>query len=129
MARVADTSFLYAAFDAADARHKDARDEIAKPQAINIPLCVMAEFLDLVTYRHDHKTALQVHRDLAQLATVAIVPLRDETNVLTIWAAHPGLSIADAAGIQACIEGQDKLLSYDVKQTKALAVLRRKAGD
>lgn len=128
LTRVADTSFLYAAFDAADARHKEARDEIAKAQALNIPLCVMAEFLDLVTYRHDHRTARQVQLDLMKLATVALVPLRDERGVLSIWAAHPDLSMVDAVGIKACIEAQATLLSYDSKQTKALAAHRRKEG-
>lgn len=125
MARVADTSFLYAAFDAADARHDEARDEIAKPQALHIPLCVMAEFLDLVTYRHDRKAALRIHRDLTGLATVALVPLRDEDSVLATWTEDPGLSVVDAAGIQACVEGDSTLLSYDAKQVKALAAFRR----
>lgn len=125
MSRVADTSFLYAAFDEADARHEEALDEIAKPHALNIPLCVMAEFLDLVTFRHDHKTALQVHADLARLATVAILPLHDEENVLTIWAKHPGLSMVDAAGIQACSEGNHTLLSYDGDQIKTLTAIEK----
>lgn len=125
MSRVADTSFLYAAFDNADERHEQALDEIAKPHALNIPLCVMAEFLDLVTFRHGHNTALQVHADLTRLATVTILPLHDEENVLTIWANTPRLSMADAAGIQASIEGRCTLLSYDENQLKALTALRK----
>ena len=121
MGRIVDTSFLYAAFDAADARHREARDELGKPHALGIPLCIMAEFLDLVEYRNGRQTAAKIHRDLTEFPTVALVGIKDEAAVLVIWARHPGLSVCDAAGIQASIEGKATLLSYDAAQAKALA--------
>lgn len=128
MRRIADTSFLYAAFDAADARHPQARDEISKPQPLEIPLCVMAEFLDLLEYRHGRETATRVHKDLMDLGTVAIVGLKDEPNVVNVWTKHRGLSMVDAAGVVACIETKGTLLSYDSEQIQTLASLATRAG-
>ena len=128
MRRIADTSFLYAAFDAADARHQQARDELSKPQPLEIPLCVMAEFLDLLEYRHDRETSIQVHKDLTDLGTVALVGFKDEPNVVNVWARHRGLSMADAAGVVACIENKGTLLSYDTEQIRILASLAPKTG-
>lgn len=128
MRRIADTSFLYAAFDAADARHRQARDEISKPQPLEIPLCVMAEFLDLLEYRHDRETSSQVHKDLTDLGTVALLGLKDEPNVVNVWAKHRGLSMVDAAGVVACLENKGTLLSYDSEQIQTLASLATRAG-
>lgn len=126
MKRIADTSFLCAAFDQEDALHRAALDEIAKPQALGVPLVVLAEFLDLVEYRHDRKTAIILHDNLQKLGTLTIAPIEDEPRVLSLWTTHPGISLADAAGIAACLETDAALLSYDVKQGKVLAKLRAK---
>lgn len=128
MRRIADTSFLYAAFDAADARHEQARDELSKPQPLEIPLCVMAEFLDLLEYRQGRETSIKVQKDLMELGTVALVGLKDEPNVVNVWARHRGLSMVDAAGVVACIENKGLPLSYDAEQVRILASLAPRAG-
>lgn len=128
MRRVADTSFLYAAFDAADARHAKARDELAKAQALDVPLAVLAEFVDLVAYRQGRKVAVATLKALLALPTVGIRGLQHEEQAVALWANRDGISMVDAVGIQACLEHPSRLVSYDKRQAALLAALRRKAG-
>lgn len=124
VSRTLDTSVLYAAFDEADPRHEGTQRELSRPEPLHVPLTVMAEFLDLVTYRRDRKVARQVYADLAQLPHLRFVPVRDEHAALAIWRQRPSLSVVDATVVQSCLERNDALLSYDRRQAKALAELR-----
>ncbi len=124
MRRIADTSFLYTAFDESDARHQQARDELAKPQTLEIPLPVLSEFLGLLEYRRGRDLALTIHSKLMALATVDIVSIQDESLVLDVWANHSNVSIFDASAVVACLETKGRLLSYDGGQAKVLASLR-----
>ena len=125
MSRVADTSFLYALFDRGDERHEQAKKEFAKPQALHVPLPILAEFLALLTLRHDRETALDAHDDLFRLPTVGILPVREEEEVVRLWRNEGGLSVADAAAIRATMETGSRLLTFDRQQAKVLARLRK----
>lgn len=125
MNRVADTSFLYAAFDAADARHSKALGEIAKPHALDIPLGVLVEFMGVVGHRQGDQVARQAWKDLQALANVSLAGVVSQEGAVKVWQDHRGLSLADAVGIQACLETGARLLSYDERQLAVLASLRK----
>lgn len=125
MSRVADTSFLYAAFDSGDSRHRDALREIAEPQRLEVPFATLVEFLDLVSYRRGHEAALKVQKTLAGLATLDVANQQDEGPILDLWSEDGKLSMADAVGIQAALRGAKTLLTYDAHQLAVWKRLRR----
>lgn len=128
MIRVADTSFLYAAFDTADPRHAKTLQEMAKPHALDIPLGVLVEFMGVLSYRHGEAKARQIWKDLQGLATVSLTGIASEDGAVKVWQDHGGISLADAVGIQACLETGARLLSYDERQLEVLATMRKRQG-
>ncbi len=112
--RVADTSALYPLFDADDAHHEQARNDLANPTPVLIPSEILVETVNLLHYRfgwspaHSALEALlsKPHTNLAQ--PVPMAGVQD-----TYKKAQGDLSLADATVVQTCRVHGATPLSYD----------------
>ena len=116
MSRVVDTSVLYAAFDQADPRQKEAEGQLARAEPILIPTPVLSEFVGLLQYRHGHHTATQVLEDLMRLGNVQFIACRHPDQAIAIWKDAPDISLTDAVGIHMARETSSHLLTFDQRQ-------------
>lgn len=123
--RVADTSFLYAFFNANDAHHRAAQDAMESSEPILIPHGIYQETLDLIRYRQGKATARACQDYLDGLPHAAIAPVakaRDMDEASHLFQAHERLSYADCLPLVVAGWGGHEVLSFDDEQ---LAVHRR----
>jgi len=96
LGRVADTSWLYALFDADDAFHDEARALVMSPVVTLVPSAIMNETLDLIGYRGGKANATKAEAALRALPHFDLWYPVDEGQALSIWAGHQRLSLHDA---------------------------------
>jgi predicted nucleic acid-binding protein len=125
MTRVADTSFLFAAFDAGDRRQPEALDRLADPEPIDLPAPTLAEFLLVLTRKKGHAAAVVAWQDLERLGSLAIVHPPQMAAALELWRQDARTSFVDALGVMWALAGGHGLLTYDGHQSAILAALRR----
>lgn len=115
MTRVADTSVLYAFFDADDVHHDAAVSDLGDPEPIVVPTEVLAETIDLVVDRALHEVASAALEDLLALPHVSVMGERVHVSaVQDIYQDAGGaLSLTDAFVVQACRVLGARPLAYD----------------
>lgn len=122
MRRVADSSWLYALADGADAHHRKAKTEAERQEMIHVPPAVLVETLGLIQYRAggDQAPALAALEAMAATANMALAePEHDHEAAVRIWEAHPRLTYADAAAVAAARRLGVGLATFDKEQLAA----------
>jgi predicted nucleic acid-binding protein len=119
MTVVADTSWLYALFDADDAHHAKARSEAQDPTPIEVPPLIAKEFLDLARKRHGKSVALGLLADLRRMPHLRLI---DDARLDTTFAVWKGkaISLADANAIAWAVHRGATLRTFDARQRAAL---------
>lgn len=121
--RVADTSFLYAYFNAGDAHHAQSVECMRQDAPTLIEHGILQETLDLITYRKGKPAAIAAKDHLDGLPTITYTAVEERPPIDGVWRNHDRLSLADAtAAWLARIEGAE-LLSFDQGQLDALVSL------
>lgn len=121
MTRVADTSFLYAFFVLKDAHHDDAVAAMSSAEPIVVPTEILAETIDLLAWRFDHRAALQSLDDLRTLEHVRFGEAANVDAVRNLYAEHAGkLSLEDCYVVQICRVLGAKPLTFDRRLMKAV---------
>lgn len=126
---VADTSWVYALLDEADAFHGRAVTEAERMEEIHVPVPVLVETLALVKYRTEQlgqpeQQGLARTREavasLAKRANMRLAsPEHDHEATLRVWALHDRLSYPDAAVIAAARREAVDLRTFDRRQRTA----------
>lgn len=114
MSRVADTSFLYALYNADDAHHEDAGKDLRTGQPVYVPMPVLTETVALIHYRQGYATAKRV---LTHLLELPIVRVREGAPLPAVVAAYGmgqgKLSFVDSVVVETCHAFAAKPLTYD----------------
>ncbi len=126
MTRIADTSVLYALFDASDKWHKQARQDVARPEPMVVPREILAETMDLILRKGGHDAAL---RAFASLVALPVTRIPEETARLEAVRNHFAeangkLSWADSVVVEFARARAAGLLSYDKEIHRRLKQLR-----
>lgn len=118
--RVADTSALFALYDASDSRHKEAIAAFRSAEPILVPHDIFVETMGVVARRHGFEAARDSGAHLRTLGHLEIQPTPDD-----IWDDLQGaawrafessegqLSHADAVVVAWCRKRHLKPLSFD----------------
>ena len=123
--RVADTSVLYALFDAGDRHHEAARAALADTESILVPAEILAETLGLLRRRSGGEFAATAHRELRSLPNIEVQPTHDDArdNILAAtWDAFeekPNRGYHDSIVIAWCRVRGLKPLTFDKELAKA----------
>lgn len=114
MARIADTSVLYALFDADDEHHERARADVSDPTPIQVPSEILVETVNLIEDRSSWSTANRALGRLLERPHVGVCDPVPMDGVIEVFDRGEGeLSLADAIVVQTCrIHGADPL-AYD----------------
>lgn len=114
--RVADTSALYAVFDADDAHHAASRAGMALTDTLVVPSEIFAETLALLQYRLGFEAALASGAALRQTPHVEVRPSPPEV-LDSAWreyeAAEGDLSYPDAVVVAWCRASRAKPFTHD----------------
>ena len=114
MTRVADTSALYALFSEADRFHGKAVEDVGDPDPIMVPMEVLVETIDLLTYRFGFGAGRSAFDFLVGLPHVGIAEKVEVAAVQAIHRAARGrLSLADSFVVQTCLALGADALAYD----------------
>lgn len=114
VARVADTSALYALFDEDDDHHDEARDRLGDPTPVLVPREILVETTNLLQYRFGWSAAREAVDRLLGKPHVAVA---DPVPVEGAWGeferAEGALSLADAVVVQTCRAQDARALAFD----------------
>lgn len=114
MARVADTSALYALFDEDDDHHAEARDRFGDPTPVLVPREILVETANLLQYRFGWSAAREAVGGLLEKPHVAVSdPVPVEGAWGTFGRAEGELSLADAIVVQTCRARDARPLAFD----------------
>lgn len=114
MVRVADTSLLYAFFDAADDHHDRARARMGVPEPVLVPPEILVETVNLVQYRAGYQRARRALEDLTGLPHVTVCDPPNPNALQQVFDQAGGdLSLADAVVVQVCRETGGRPLAFD----------------
>ncbi len=114
MTRVADTSALYALFSEEDRFHERAVEGVGDPDPIVVPTEILAETIDLLTYRFGFVAGRRALDFLLGLPHVGIAEKVEVAAVRAIYRAARGrLSLADSFVVQTCLALGGEPLAYD----------------
>lgn len=119
LGRVADTSWLYAVFDADDPHHVRAQAELMEPRPTLVPAPIMNEFLDLVRYRGGREAARAALRDMSAFPHFDLWYPTEENAAIRAWQTDRALSMHDAHAVALAIQCGFDLASSDKKQLLA----------
>ncbi len=119
LARIADTSWLYAIFDADDAFHDEAIAALHIPQVTIVPLAIMNETLDLIKYRGGKEAALAARKSLESFPHFDLWYHVDGGEAAWVWEQESGLSIHDAHAVALARRTGFELLTFDKQQAGA----------
>lgn len=120
IARVADTSWLYALFDTDDAHHDAAQADVRLPLVTLVPTAILNETLDLVRYLGGGEAARRAFVTLQTLPHFDLWFPVDEQGVVAAWQAHPELSLHDAHAVACSRATGFPLVSFDRRQVEAV---------
>lgn len=126
MSHVADTSFLVAVFDRADARHAKSRQELAKANPVLIPTEILVEMLGVIKAKAGRSAADDAVEDLVRLPNVLWGETCDFAESYRIYQQESPLSFPDAIFVQQCLSRDLAPLSFDEDQLKVIERRRRK---
>lgn len=118
MTWVADTSWLYALFDADDAHHRRALAEAADPEPIEVPPLIAKELLDLARKRRGKPGALALLADLRRMPHLRMTDEARLDETLALWKAA-SISLADANAIVWAKHRGGGLRTFDMRQRAA----------
>ena len=122
--QIADTSFLYAIFNAGDRFHTAAREAALRREPIIIPSEVWAEAIGVMHRRMGFQVTVAVKKwvETQHDIRLGFSAEREQRLAWTLFVRHAGrLSFVDAMGLAwARLEGAS-LLSFDEHQLKAAA--------
>lgn len=124
LGRVADTSWLYALFDADDTHHAMASAWIHEPIVTLVPASIMDETLDLVAYRGGPAAAREAHGDLLGFPHFDLWYPVDEQAATAIWLQNPTLSLHDAHAVACARSTGFPLATFDERQKAAVGTLK-----
>lgn len=114
MARVADTSALYALFDEDDAHHDEARERFTDPATVLVPREILVESTNLLQYRFGWEAAREALGALLEEPHVAVA---DPVPVEGAWGDYErgqgALTLADAVVVQTCRAHDARPLAFD----------------
>lgn len=112
--RVADTSALYAVFDADDAHHAAATKALADPEPIAVPTEILGETIGLIEYRMSWNAAKAALEDLRRTPHLRLAERVDPDAVASVFVDSRGkLSLSDAVVVQTCRALAAKPLAFD----------------
>jgi len=121
LARIADTSRLYALFNDQDGDHEAAVSEAATPWVTLVPAAVMNELLDLVRYRHGKETARRDRHELERLPHFDLWYPTGHGVAVSVWETDPHSSLHDAHVVALARKTGFPLASFDRRQREAVA--------
>ncbi len=127
MRAVVDTSALFALVNHDDANHAAAVRAMAQVEEAIVPLPVLVEFFGLLGHKVGRTAPQQAYRNLVGSGLIRVVATDAISGCIELWSAHPGLTLADCVGLQACLAHQAPLLSFDRRQLAAWRRLARRA--
>lgn len=119
MTWVADTSWLYALVDEADPHHREARQQAAQPDPVEVPEIILAETIDLIRYRHGRDSAEAALADFERLPHFALGEGVPHAETSSVWREHSTLSYADASAVALAYRHNFGLRSFDRRQLRA----------
>lgn len=123
MARIADTSVLYALFDSDEDRHEQARADVSDPTPIQVPSEILVETVNLIEDRSSWSTANEALGRLLERPHVGIADPVPMDGVIEAFDRGGGaLSLADAVVVQTCRVHGRRPLAFD-------AGIQERAGD
>lgn len=120
IARVADTSWLYAVFDEDDAHHDRAAGLVRTPEITLVPAAIMNETLDLVRYRVGKKAALAAEESLESFPHFDTWFKVDGREAARVWKANRHLSLHDAHAVALARSTGFRLETFDERQAAAV---------
>lgn len=120
LARIADTSWLYAIFNHEDAFHQQSESELLEPRPTLVPSAIMNELLDLVKYRVSKQAATRTEEALRGFPHFDLWYPVDKQAALAVWKDHPALSLADAHAVACARATGFALATFDERQKAAL---------
>ncbi len=120
IARVADTSWLYALFDADDAHHETAAAEVRTPLITLVPTAILNETLDLVKYRAGKDAARKALESLESFPHFDLWFQIDARDAVRVWAEHRHLSFHDAHAVALARKTGFPLQTFDRRQAAAV---------
>ncbi len=118
----ADTSWLYAFFDADDAHHEAARREASIPGALLVNPIILAETLDMIRKRGGRDASLAAHENLGRMG-MRLMDAPKAAAMHRVVAQHEGVSWRDAAAICTALDEGAGLRTFDKGQAKAFKAL------
>lgn len=114
MARIADSSVLYALYDEEDEHHERARRALGHPEPVMVPSEILVETVDLLAYRWGWDRGLAALDALMETPHVSRAdPVHLEAVHRLHRAADGALSLADAFVVQTCRALGAEPLAFD----------------
>ncbi|KYK33583.1 MAG: hypothetical protein AYK19_13370 [Theionarchaea archaeon DG-70-1] len=114
--RIADTSLLYALFSRDDVHHKEAIDEVKKPETILIPSEIWSETISLIHYRQGFDVAVKAGKTLLNLPHLELLGSRIDI-VHSSWDTYQktkgNLSFPDCVVLVWCSNKNATPLTFD----------------
>lgn len=114
MTRIADSSFLIAAFHESDRFHRAARKHLADPEPILVPAEVVGETLGVVQARYKFPAAYVIWEETHKLGHVRFATQAAPQQTAEVWRRNRrGLSWVDACVVAWCRLENAKAITFD----------------
>lgn len=120
IARVADTSWLYAIFDDRDPHHDEAASLVRTPEITLVPAAIMNELLDLVKYRIGKKAAIEAEKSMEAFPHFDTWFKVDGREAARVWKENRHLSLHDAHAVALSRSTGFRLETFDKEQAAAV---------
>jgi len=120
IARVADTSWLYAIFDDKDPHHDEAAALVRTPLITLVPAAIMNELLDLIKYRRGKQAALAAGESLESFPHFDTWFKVDGHDAARVWRENRHLSLHDAHAVALARSTGFRLETFDERQAAAV---------
>jgi predicted nucleic acid-binding protein len=128
LTRIADSSFLMAAFDRRDARRGKALEDLSSPETILVPIEVLGETLGVVQRRLGAQVARTLWSDLRTIKHVQFLTTSEIEATAALFVESQKLSWVDAAVVHWCITKDAEPLSFDPEIVRRVKERRRAGG-
>jgi predicted nucleic acid-binding protein len=113
MSRVADTSFLFAAFDRSDSRQAAAFEELREPSPIHVPPEVVGEMLGVLQKRKGADAAREFWTQIQAIPHLRMLDTTDTVGVSNVYRDSKRLTWVDASVVHWCRHLGARPLCYD----------------